>query len=111
MVSYIPDRGDYIWLNFNPQRGHEQAGHRPAIVLSPKAYNQKVGLVLACPITSKVKDYPFEVRVSIDDIDGAILADQLKSLDWQERRPVFISKAPQTVIALVQALVRELIEG
>ena len=92
--KYIPARGDVIWLSFNPQSVHEQSGHRPAIVISPKAYNEKVGLALCCPITSKIKEYPFEVRIIIKNkIDGVILSDQIKSLDWKERQASYIGAA------------------
>ena len=84
--SFVPDRGDVVWLEFNPQRGHEQAGHRPALVISPKAYNRRVGLALFCPITSKAKGYPFEVQLGTGSIKGVVLADQVKSLDWQARK-------------------------
>ena len=84
---YVPDAGDIVWLEFNPQAGHEQAGHRPALVLSPAAYNGKTGLMLCCPMTTQLKGYPFEVV-----IDGArpsaVLADQVKSLDWRVRQAV-----------------------
>lgn len=111
MVAYIPERGDLIWLNFTPQTGHEQAGHRPALVLSPKAYNQKTGLVLACPITSKVKQYPFEATISNDQIQGAVLADQLKNLDWRERQATFIAKSPSLTLKKVQQLIDVLLKG
>lgn len=97
--KYIPARGDIIWLSFNPQSGHEQAGHRPAIVISPKEYNEKTGLALCCPITSKVKDYPFEVGINIKNkIDGVILSDQIKSLDWKERQAKYIAAAPKEIL-------------
>jgi mRNA interferase MazF len=92
---YIPDRGDILWLNFNPQSGHEQKGKRPAIVLSPKEYNEKVGLALFCPITSKEKGYPFEVRIRNEKINGVVLSDQIKSLDWKGRETDFIIKATE----------------
>src|SRR4030067_1632422 len=89
-MAYIPDSGDIVWIMFNPQAGHEQAGHRPALVLSPKAYNGKVGLALLCPITSQVKGYPFEVLIPEGlEIKGAVLSDQVKSLDWKERKAEF----------------------
>jgi mRNA interferase MazF len=91
--QYIPERGDYVWLNFDPQSGHEQRGKRPAIVLSPKEYNAKVGLGIFCPITSHEKGYPFEVKISNKEISGVILADQIKSLDWRKRNIEFISTA------------------
>jgi len=85
-MRYVPERGDIVWINLNPQAGHEQAGHRPALVLSPKAYNAKVGLMLCCPITHQAKGYPFEVDVQGDPhVSGVVLADQVKCLDWQAR--------------------------
>ena len=85
MVKYIPKRGDIVWLNFNPQKGHEQAGKRPAFVISPEKYNKVTGLMLCCPITSKQKGYPFEVELKELPIQGVILCDQIKSLDFQAR--------------------------
>jgi mRNA interferase MazF len=85
-VAYFPDRGDVVWLDFNPQAGHEQAGRRPALVLSPLAYNKKVGLAIFCPITNQVKNYPFEVEIPGGyQVTGAILSDQIKNLDWKSR--------------------------
>ena len=98
-TSYCPKRGDIVWLTFNPQAGHEQAGHRPALVLSPESYNRKVGLALLCPVTSKIKGYPFEVRMPAGlAISGAILADQVKSLDWKARRAAFCVALPEDVV-------------
>ena len=98
-MSYIPERSDAIWINFNPQAGHEQAGRRPAIVLSPQSYNGKVGLCLLCPITNKVKGYPFEVLIPADlDVTGVVLSDQAKSLDWRVRNAEFITDLPEVVI-------------
>ena len=82
---YVPDAGDVVWLQFNPQAGHEQLGHRPALVLSPAAYNGKTGLMLCCPMTTHVKGYPFEVSVA-GGRSGVALADQIKSLDWRARK-------------------------
>jgi mRNA interferase MazF len=97
-MSYIPERGDAVWINFNPQAGHEQAGRRPAIVLSPQSYNGKVGLCLLCPITNQVKGYPFEVAIPTGSgISGVILSDQVKSLDWRARNIVFIAHLPDAV--------------
>ena len=90
--KYSPERGDVVWLNFDPQSGHEQKGKRPAVVISPKEYNEKVGLGLFCPITSRIKNYPFEVKIVNEKIDGVILSDQIKSLDWKAREIEFISK-------------------
>jgi mRNA interferase MazF len=92
-MAYIPDRGDIVWLNFTPQAGHEQQGLRPAIIISPKLYNKKTNLALCCPITSNQKGYPFEVQVSGKKIDGVILSDHIKNLDWKARKVKFIEKA------------------
>ena len=87
MSSYVPDRGDLVWLEFTPHAGSEQRGRRPALVLSPKSYNGKVGLALFCPVTSKVKGYPFEVKLPDGyAVSGVVLSDQLKSLDWRSRK-------------------------
>lgn len=95
----VPDRGDLVWLNFNPQAGHEQAGHRPALVLSPQEYNEKSSVALFCPITSTVKGYPFEVELPPGGpIGGAVLADQVRSLDWRARRLTFAAAAPRHVV-------------
>jgi mRNA interferase MazF len=109
MVIYTPDRGDIVWLQFNPQAGHEQAGKRPALTLSPKAYNQKVGLAFFCPITTQEKGHPFEVKVDGSKISGVILADQVKSLDWRKREAEFIVKAPSVVINEAIELLKTLI--
>ena len=96
---YIPRRGDAIWLNFNPQSGHEQAGRRPALVLSPEEYNRKTGLAVFCPITSQVKGYPFEVKLPAGlPVNGVVLADQVKSLDWQVRDAALIKKLPMQIV-------------
>ena len=84
-MAYIPDRGHIIWINFDPQAGREQARHRPALVLSPKAYNRKTSLCVLCPLTSRIKGYPFEVLVNEDE-PSVVLADQVKSLDWRARK-------------------------
>lgn len=97
-MSYVPDRGDIVWLNFTPQSGHEQQGTRPAIIISPKIYNKKTNLTLCCPITSNEKGYPFEVKVKGKIIDGVILADHLKNLDWKARKVKFIEKASLPVL-------------
>lgn len=97
--NYVPKRGDIIWLQFDPQAGHEQAGKRPALVISPKPYNEKVGLAIMCPITSRVKGYPFEVPLPADlTVSGVVLADQVKSLDWQAREAQFACKAPAEAV-------------
>jgi mRNA interferase MazF len=101
-MPYVPDRGDTVWITLNPQAGHEQAGRRPAVVLSPAAYNAKVGLALLCPITNQVKGYPFVVQIPHGlSVTGVILADQVKSLDWQIRKAEFISTLPEATVAEV----------
>ena len=102
MTTYAPRRGDVVWLTFNPQAGHEQAGRRPAIVISPESYNRKVGLALFCPITTRVKGYPFEVTLPESQVTrGVILTDQLKSLDWRARRVEFVETLPEKVVTEV----------
>jgi mRNA interferase MazF len=98
MSGYCPNRGDVVWLDFDPQLGHEQAGKRPALVISQSDYNKKVGLALFYPITSQVKGYPFEVTIKSEKINGVVLADQIKSLDWKARKIKFIDKAPEEVL-------------
>lgn len=97
--EYVPERGDIIWITLNPQAGHEQAGRRPALVISPAAYNRKVGLAIFCPITSHVKGYPFEVLIPAGHkAAGVILSDQVKSLDWRARQATFMDKVPESVM-------------
>ncbi|MFA6002528.1 MAG: endoribonuclease MazF, partial [Elusimicrobiota bacterium] len=97
-----PKRGDIVWLSFTPQAGHEQTGHRPALALSPEAYNHKVGLAIFCPITTQVKGYPFEVQIPAGlKTSGVVLADQVKSLDWQARSAQFCCKIPEATVAQV----------
>lgn len=111
VVSDTPNRGDAIWLHFNPQAGHEQAGRRPALVLSPASYNGRVGLAILCPITSQVKGYPFEVLIPPGfPVVGAILADQVKSLDWRVRRAEYICTLPDEVVQLVLQHLRTLLD-
>jgi len=99
---YIPQRGDAVWINFTPQTGHEQAGRRPAVVLSPGSYNGITGLAILCPITSQVKGYPFEVAIPSGlRLTGVILADQVKSVDWRARDAMFLSALPAHVIDAV----------
>jgi len=100
--SYVPDRGDVVWLTFTPQAGHEQAGRRPALVISPALYNKKVGLAIFCPITSKIKKYPFEVNITKGlKVDGVVLSDQVKSLDWRVRKAAFYCKVSENVLSEV----------
>ena len=93
--GYVPERGDLVWLHFDPQAGHEQSGTRPALVISPRAYNARVGLALFCPVTSQVKGYPFEVALPAGlKVMGAVLSDQVKSLDWRVRKAKFAARIP-----------------
>jgi mRNA interferase MazF len=110
-ARYIPARGDLVWLQFTPQAGHEQAGHRPAVALSPRSYNQKTGLALFCPVTSQIKGYPFEVKLP-DGLPakGVVLCDQVKSLDWSARRARLAARLPAAtlddILAKMLALLR-----
>ena len=109
---YVPERGDIVWLQFNPKAGHEQSGIRPALVISPKSYNSKVGLALFCPITTKIKGYPFEVNIpEKSKASGTILSDQVKSLDWRVRNAKKIERVPDEVIQEVLAKIESLIWG
>ena len=104
--GYIPQRGDVVWITLHPQAGHEQAGRRPAVVLSPGAYNGKVGLAILCPVTTQVKGYPFEVQVPVGlPVTGVVLADQVKSLDWRAREAALMCRLPpETVEEVLQKL-------
>jgi mRNA interferase MazF len=107
----VPQRGDVVWLQFNPQSGSEQAGRRPALVISPKAYNRRVGLAIVCPITSRVKGYPFEVELPEGlDVRGAILCDQIKSLDWRARRAARLGAVSAAVMQEVTARILVLVD-
>ena len=111
MVSkYIPEAGDIVWLRFSPHAGHEQAGHRPALVVSPAAYNAKTHLMLCCPLTSQIKGYPFEVPIA-SIRPSAVLADQVKSMDWVERRARFKGRAAAGELAAVRARILALVAG
>ena len=104
---YVPDAGDIVWLNFTPQAGHEQAGHRPALVLSPGAYNDKTSLMICCPMTTQIKNYPFEVLIG-DAAGTAALADQIRSLDWRSRKATRKDRASPEVLAEVRGKIRAL---
>ena len=109
--DYVPDRGDIVWLQFDPQSGHEQAGRRPAFVVSPRAYNRKVGLALFCPISSLVKGYPFEVVLPKGGkVQGAILSDQMKSLDWRARKAARFDRVSDDVVQEVTGLILTLVD-
>ena len=109
MVSaYIPEAGDIVWLQFDPQAGHEQAGHRPALVLSPARYNKIRGMMICCPMTSKIKGYPFEVIVT-QQPPSAVLSVQIKSLDWRARQASFKGKVAASVLSEVQGKIKSLL--
>ena len=104
MPAFVPDAGDLVWLTFDPQAGHEQAGRRPALVLTPKPYNQKSGLAIVCPVTSQVKGYPFEVPVPAScGLNGVILSDHVKSVDWKASRAEKIVHVPPATLNEVLA--------
>ena len=110
MPPYVPESGDVVWLQFNPQAGHEQAGHRPALVISPASYNSRVGLAICCPLTTALKGYPFEVQVEVDGVPAAILSDQVKSLDWRARQARLKSTVSPEVMAHVRAKLNALLQ-
>lgn len=105
--GYVPEAGDIVWLHFSPQAGHKQAGHRPALVLSPAIYNRRRGMMICCPMTSRIKGYPFEVIVKPD---SAVLADQVKSLDWRARKAQFKNRVPPAVLNEVRSLIKTLLD-
>ena len=110
--SYVPDRGDVIWIAFNPQSGHEQAGRRPALVLSPQRYNGRTGLAVLCPITNQQKGYPFEVAIPVGfAVTGVILADQVKNLDWRSRQAVFACALSDDVVLAVLPRLNTLLDS
>jgi mRNA interferase MazF len=109
MAAWVPESGEIVWVNFNPQAGHEQAGHRPALVLSPARYNGLRGMMLCCPLTAKLKGYPFEVAIS-QEPPSAILADQVKSLDWRARKARRQGKVTAVVMAEVRAKLKALLQ-
>ena len=109
-AAYVPDEADIIWVNFTPQSGHEQAGRRPAVVLSPKAYNSRAGLVLCVPVTNQIKGYPFEVVLSGAGATGAALADQVKSLDWQARQAERKGAATMVEMAEIRSKIKSLLK-
>lgn len=106
--TYIPDSGDIVWLHFNPQAGHEQAGHRPTVVLSPSSYNKKTSLMLCCPLTTKIKGYPFEVAIQ-GTPNSVALADQIKSLDWQVRNASLKGQISASELAAIRRKAKALI--
>ena len=107
--GYVPDASDVVWLEFDPQAGHEQAGHRPALVISPANYNSKTGLMVCCPITTKIKGHPFEVITQVDGVNCVVLSDQVKSLDWKVRRAKKKAVVPPEVMIHVRAKMKALL--
>lgn len=107
--NYIPERGDIVWIDFDPQRGKEIQKRRPALVLSAQHYNRH-GLFLACPMTTKTKGYPFELQFDLQGVNNAILTDQVKSLNWRDRRAEFIEKAPKNILSEVISIVIALLQ-
>jgi mRNA interferase MazF len=106
--AFVPDAGDVVWLQFDPQAGHEQAGRRPALVLSPASYNSKTSLMVCCPLTTRIKGYPFEVLLASQS-GSAVLADQVKNLDWRARDATLKGRATATELHQVRAKLRALI--
>ena len=107
--GYVPDAGDVVWLEFDPQAGHEQAGHRPALVISPASYNVKTGLMVCCPMTTKVKGHPFEVLTEVEGLACAVLSDQVKSLDWRVRKAKKKAAVASEVMLHVRAKMKALL--
>ncbi len=107
---YVPRAGDIVWLNFDPQSGKEQRGHRPALVISPEDYNRITGLMLCCPMTTQIKGYPFEVNISTAEQNSVVLVDQVKSLDWKSRKVVFKETADKKAFREIQAKLKALLQ-
>jgi len=108
--AYVPDTGEVVWLQFDPQAGHEQAGHRPALVISPAGYNGKTGLMVCCPLSTQIKGHPFEVVAEIDGVRRAVLSDQVKSLDWRVRRARKKAVVSADVLVHVRAKMKALLQ-
>lgn len=107
-MAYVPERGDIVWIDFDPILGHEQGGHRPALVISPQAYNKAVGLMLCCPMTTKIKGYPFEVEIA-GTVKNVVLSDQLTCVDWQARKIAYKGKAAAHEVDLVRSKLKVLV--
>jgi mRNA interferase MazF len=109
--KYAPDKGDAVWIDLDPTRGHEQASLRPVLVLSPKEYNEKTGLMVACAITSRIKGYSYEVSLNEEKVDGVVLSDQMRNLDWKSRKVRFIQKISSEVVEEVSENIKTLLFG
>ncbi|APC06190.1 toxin MazF [Polynucleobacter asymbioticus] len=107
--AYVPEAGDIVWLECDPQAGREQAGRRPTVVLTPEAYNKKTNLMICCPLTTQIKGYPFEVLVAVDGVQSAILSDQVKSLDWKIRKAKYKNKVSSEILGEVKAKAKSLL--
>ena len=108
--AYVPDAGEVVWLEFDPQAGHEQAGHRPALVISPASYNGKAGLMVCCPLSTRIKGHPFEVVTQVDGVDCAVRSDQVKSLDWKVRKAKRKAVVTADVMLHVKAKMKALLQ-
>ncbi len=108
--AYVPDAGEVVWLEFDPQAGHEQAGHRPALVISPASYNGKAGLMVCCPLSTRIKGHPFEVVTQVDGVDCVVLSDQVKSLDWKVRKAKRKAVVTADVMLHVRAKMKALLQ-
>jgi mRNA interferase MazF len=108
--TYVPKRGDVVWLNFSPTEGHEESGRRPSLVLSPKSYNELIGLAIVCPITQKTKGYTFEVPISLKKVSGVILSDHIKSIAFRERNIEYIGQAIENTVEEVIGKVKTILE-
>jgi mRNA interferase MazF len=109
-MAYTPERGDVVWISFDPQIGHEQAGRRPALIISPASYNRTLGLAVLCPITNQAKGFAFEVHIPAGlAVTGVILTDQVKNLDWRARQAVFFCKLPADTVDDARAKIRKLV--
>ena len=110
MVKYIPEQGDIVALSFDPQSGHEQKGRRPAVIISNKVFNQHLGLAFACPVTNTKRDFPFHVRVESENITGYIMAEQMKSIDYNSRNIKFIEKADQKTMSKILGIIDSIMQ-